>query len=1757
MLILPHYQMGPKIYESANSIVYRAYRKKQNQSVILKMLKEDYPTQEELTRYQQEYELINLFNLDGIIKAYAIEKYQNRPVLILEDFGGSSLKLLMGSEPFSLNAFFQLALKIADTLAKIHAAHLIHKDINPSNIIFNPETNQLKIIDFGIATRLPRENPKIRTPEQLEGTLAYLSPEQTGRINRSLDYRTDLYSLGVTFYELLTGSPPFSMLEAMELVHCHIAKTPEPVCEVNPKVPPILSDIVMKLMAKSASDRYQSAFAVKSDLQRCQVQFAQTKQIHSFPLAENEFSGKLQISKAIYGRDLNLIILSQAFERVTQGTLEMMLVAGYSGVGKSALVHQVSMNSKKAYFAAGKFDQFQKHRPYSAITQAFNQFCRYLLKESAETLAKWQLKILDAVGNNGQIIIDVIPDLELVIGPQPPVVKVGPTEAQNRFKMFFLNFVRALCHEEHPLILFIDDLQWLDSASLALLKSIMLDNELQYLLIIGAYRDNEVDRSHPFIRGVDELQKANAIINTIELENLLAKDINQLLQDSLKCDAEESQPLTELIYQKTQGNAFFTHQFLQTLYEEGLLHFDFEYLKWCWDVEQIAAQNITANVVDLMAKKIDKLPAKTSSVLQLAACIGHQFELSILAIIYESTENDTFDNLQPAVAEGLIEILEDKSFKHSEKKQFMFLHDRVQQAAYTLIESEQRQAVHLQIGRLLLNSTSGEALEEKVFDIVGQFNPCLTLINNQFERLKIARLNLMAGKKAKMAMAYGAALNYLKCGRECLTENTWETEYDLTLNLFTESAEAAYLNGEFDKMSQLVQEVLQQARGLSDEAKVYEIQIQAYAAQNQQRKAIQIALIFLKRLGISLPEEPTQEEIGLNLHKMQTALSEKSIHSLIDLPLMTDKKSILAMRIMVATSPAAYHVLPGLMILLILKQVELSLEYGNVPESSFAYVSYGFILCAILFELESGYQFGLLSLNLLKRLDNERLKTRIIFVFNDLVSPWKKHIKEALPALLNSYQIGLETGDIEFAAYSMLVYLYFTYFTGKPLLSVEQEMARYNQGMIRLKQEGTLNRYYLYWQVVLNLLGHAKNDPCDLIGEVYDETLQLPRHQEANDRTVIYYLYLHKCILNYLFQNYGRAVENADKAQEYLDGVTGTLEVAIFHFYDSLARLALSPSLEAEAQEAVLSKVSANQQKMKLWAQQAPENFQHKYDLVEAELAQILGDVKAIEWYEKAIAGAAENQYLQEEALAYELAGKFYLSRGMDKIAPTYLKEAHYRYQQWEASAKVDNLQATYPQILSIPKRARANISGQETVLSTNHVHSSTVLDLESVMKAAQTFSGEIVLSQLLEKMMLILIENAGAERGLLILEKEKGLSEWRIEAEGTFKVEKVRVLESLPIENHLPLTIVNYVLRTREAIVLANAMQEGIYTEDNYIQAYEVKSVLCHPILHQGQLIGLLYLENNLTPGVFTAARLKIVEMLSCQAAISLENALLYHTLEQKVEERTAQLATANEEITLLNERLKEENLRMSAELDVAKQLQQMVLPKEKELEGIEQLDIAGFMAAAEEVGGDYYDVLQYQDRLKIGIGDVTGHGLESGVLMLMVQTAVRTLLVSEINDPKVFLNCLNRVIYDNIKRIESDKNLTLSLLDYKNGEVQLVGQHEEVLVVRKNAEIERLNTIDLGFMVGVMPNIAKTVSHDEIHLEQGDGIVLYTDGITEAHNPEMTLYGIERLCEVVSQYWHLSAKAIQQAVIADVRAFIGEQQVYDDITLLVLKQQ
>jgi len=1516
MINLAGYEITNQIHESNNSLVYRGLRKQDNQPIIFKFLKQDYPMPASLVRYKQEYEITRTLNLESVPKTYRLERYQNSLVIIFEDSGGKSLKLWLASPKLTLEEFLATAIKITRALGQIHQHKIIHKDINPSNIIINSTTGLVQIIDFGISTVFLRENPTLKNPNVLEGTLSYISPEQTGRMNRAIDYRTDFYSLGVTFYELLTGQVPWDYDDAMELVHCHIAKQAVPPQEINPEIPKAVSDIVMKLLEKTAEKRYQSAWGIIVDLEECLEQLQAKGTIADFAIAQKDITDKFQIPQKLYGREREVETLLAAFDRVSNGTKEIMLVSGYSGIGKSALVQEVYKPITKAsgYFIAGKFDQFQRNIPYSAIVKAFQSLVKQVLTENETLLNAWKEKLLAAFGDNGQIVIDVIPDVELIVGKQPPVQELGATEAQNRFNLVFQKFIRVFCSVEHPLVIFLDDLQWADSATLKLLQVMMADDETKYLFLMGAYRDNEVSPSHPLIMTLDELQKQKATINQITLTPLHLEQIVNLIADTVRRDIAAVMPLAELVVGKTQGNPFFVNQFLRTLYEENLLNFNLQQRNWDWNISEIEAVGITDNVVELMVGKLRKMPDSTQQVLRLAACVGNSFDLNTLSIVNEKSTAETFQELVPAIQDGLILATSELGVTDEEIVQshlvittYKFLHDRVQQAAYALIEQNSKKTVHLQIGRLLWQNTSPEMRSEEIFAIVDHLNLGIERVSDESERTEIAKLNLTAGQKAKAATAYAAATEYLQAGLGLLANSSWTHHYELTLALHEEAAEAAFLSGDFDQMQRFVEIVQNHAKTLLDKVKVYEVQMQAYVSQNKLIDAVNTALEAVKLLGVEFPQAPKPSDIEQALGETAAILNGKRIEELIDLPHMSDPYKLAAMRLLSSIFAATYIAAPELLPLTVCKQVDLSVQYGNASVSPFAYANYGFLLCAIVEDIDSGYKFGQLALNLVSKLNAQEIKAKTIVIVNILLRPWKEHLKESSEPLASAYSSGVETGDLQYAAFGLLHYSYSAYFSGKELTALEREMATYRDAIHKIKQETALNYHETCLQAILNLLGKSEN-PSLLKGEACDEESKLLLHQQANDQTGVAYIYWNKFLLSYWFENYSEAIENIAIAEKYLDVILGLPLVPIFHFYDSLVWLAVYSDTPQSEQQGLLDRVQANQEKMQKWAHHAPMNYLHKFYLVEAERHRVLGEkIGAIEMYDKAIVMAKENEYINEEALAHELAAKFYLSWGKETIAQVYMQNAHYSYQVWGAIAKVEDLEQKYPQFLartSAKTTTQIKVNQTTTQPTTTSTNLGDTLDLATVMKASQAISGEIVLSKLLERLMKIAIENAGAEKGFLILEKA---GNWAIEAEGSVKEDEVSVLRSLPLNAEadsgempkLASAIAHYVIRTQENVVLNNAIQEGQFTRDPYIAATQPKSILCTPLLHQGKLTGILYLENNLTEGAFTTDRLELLKLLSAQIAISIENAQLYNNLqefnqnlEQLVSDRTHELS-------------------------------------------------------------------------------------------------------------------------------------------------------------------------------------------------------------------------------------------------------------------------
>ncbi|MBW4430471.1 MAG: AAA family ATPase [Pelatocladus maniniholoensis HA4357-MV3] len=1282
--------------------------------------------------------------------------------------------------------------------------------------------------------------------------------------------------------------------------------------EINTTIPKPISDIILKLMAKNAEDRYQSAWGIKADLEICAEQLAEIGQISSIQLALQDVCDRFQIPQKLYGREAEVAALLAAFncvaspesnpvaaspnnsettsQREQTGNpkfqVEMMLVYGFAGIGKSALVQEIyqPITQKRGCFISGKFDQFQRNIPYSAIAVALQKLVRQLLSEPDEYVQQWRSRLLAGLGNNGQLIVDVIPEVELIVGKQPPVPEVEAAEAQNRFNRVFEQFIRVFCSKEHPLAIFLDDLQWIDSATLKLIELMLLDEQNQFLFLIGAYRDNEVKPTHPLALMLERLRKQGVVLQEIILAPLTLEPLSQLIAETLHRNADIVRPLAELVLRKTEGNPFFVNEFLRMLYSENLLTFDVEHLSWQWNIAQIEAQNITDNVVELLLNKLKKLPEANQQILRLAACVGAEFDLETLAIVCEKSPKTVFQDLLPAIQGGFIQTLSELD-EDLLVQEYKFLHDRVQQAAYALISEDQKQVTHYCIGQLLLSKLSEVEQSERLFDIVNHINYGQSLLTQKDEKEKLARLNLAAAQKAIASTAYEAAIQYLETGIGLLEEKAWMSQYDLMFHLYRTLCTAQLSNASYEQLSATTKVALEHISSAVDRANIRVFQITQYTLQGECEQAVQTGLIGLHELGIEIKGKNLTELVREEFAVVAKNLENRSISSLLTLPTVSDPV-IQAVIKLVVLDISLYHTANiELFSFVSLRVVRLSIEHGNIAESIKAYANYGLLLGLMEGQHQRGYEFADLAVQLSYKLNSKSQQCKAQMLFGGWIHVWSKPITGAATINYKGFLAGMESGDVQFASYNLLGNIFNRLFQGENLITVAEDNEKYQLVVEQIQDERSRVALAGAKFFIAKLTSGQAAQESD---RSLRETKKIvDRGETSQIRSSICLYYILRMHLSCLTADFKQGCHYFVEAGKILNSIVGFTTYSGYFYYGSLILLNLYSGLSQTKQSHALEQIRLNQERLKAWSDSCPENFLHKFHLVEAEKARVLGQVlEAEEFYEQAIQGAKDNKYLQEEALAYELAAKHYLARGREKFAQTYMKEAHYCYKRWGAMAKVKDLETRYPQLF--PQLSNVVYTPVRTTVGTTSNTSHIALDLATLMKAAQAISSEIELERLLSSLMQILIENAGAQTGCLLLENA---GEWAIaaacELNESEQVCATQVLRSIPMTNCVPESIIQYAIRTHESVILSDATRERNFINDPYIRQNQTQSLLCLPLLNQSKLVGVLYLENQLVAGAFTPERSQVLHLLSTQAAIAIENAKLY----AKVKERESRL--------------------------------------------------------------------------------------------------------------------------------------------------------------------------------------------------------------------------------------------------------------------------
>lgn len=1756
------YHIDKILYEGKNSIIYHVNHDK---SYALKELHHATPSPMVINNFRHEYEVLKGLDIEGVRKIYNCTKIDGRHFLVMEYFQGAPLAEFIEKKGiFTISEFLKVAISLVGILQEVHVNNIIHKDINPKNILLNPQEEKVSLIDFGIASKINTKMPNLGNPDSLEGTLTYISPEQTGRMNRVVDYRTDFYSLGITCYELLIGQAPFQYVNSMELVHAHIAKRPSPLHEVNPLIPRVLSDIVLCLLEKNAEDRYQSAFGIKHDLEQCLIQWENDEKIEPFELKSQDHSGKFHLVEKLYGRETELETLMSAFNRIASGKKELLLVAGYSGIGKSALVNEIHkpITQKQGYFIAGKYDQFQRDIPYSAVNQAFINFCDYLLTLSEQELIYWKKIIQEAVGEKGGVLTEMIPSLSLIIGEQAPVPEVGPKEAQGRFNDTVQKFVKAISTQSHPLVMFIDDLQWADPASLVLLKGLMTDQANQYFLLICAYRDNEVSPTHPFMMMVEELKEEQQPINNILLSNLSLEHVNQLVSDALgyKSNNDVSE-LSQLIHKKTMGNAFFTTQALKAIYEDHLLIFDYTKGKWNWDINKVEARNISDNVVELMANKIVKLNTHTQEVLRLAACIGNSFDLKTLSIICEKELLETLNQLMEAVKAGLILPLDDYYRIHQDelihevlkesKASFRFIHDRVQQAAYSLIAEQRRKEVHLRIGNLLLHNTVDEELEEHVFDIVGQLNQGQSLIHDTKEIISLIELNLTAGLKAKASAAHEPALNYFNTAYALLREEYWETNYQLIWKVYSEKALSEYSCAQLEQSEKTLKIVLPKSKTEDEKVTIYRIYIAILFQLSRHDDGVAVGREALRFLGVKLPKKVGKQHVVMEFFRFKWKLGKRKMEDLLDLPKMDNNHLHNICSVIYDLVPSSYMTSPDLMGYMSLIIANINMSNGNSVYSPFAYSTVGIVFGGVFKDFNNGYKLGLLAIKLNEKYPDLDVKARVHFLMENFIIHWSKPVENYLAYLKIAWQSAVDTGSLQWADYSIaFTRIQSIFFANSTLAEIEKENEDYYHYHLKNKSEEVILNQYFILRFIRRLRGLDEDVYENPLG--FDPNTYKTVVVALKNFTMREYYHTINLVEHYSHERYDKALDEARKGAIIVHELLGSMLDFTQRFYFVLTYIAKN---KKGGNIKTFGHYQLNKFLLKRYAKYCPENFLAQYLLVLAEEARLSGKYsKSKTYYKRAIEEAEKREFIQNTALCYELYAKFWLLDDDFELATFYMQKAHYLYTGWGALGKTKQLETQYPELLvSLTSAYNQNNdltirnSPTHTIRSsiTSSVTNSGFLDLNSILKASHILSQEVQINRLVEKMLELVLENTGAERGFL-LENENG--NLFIKAES--KENKTYTLGhriALAEYKQIPHSIINYVTRSHQEVVLDDASSTEMYSTDPYIQTELPKSILCYPVFRQDSLSIIFYLENNLVARAFTPDRLEILNLLSSQIAISIENALLYQNLEQKVAQRTAEL--------------RETNKRVTDSIRYAERIQKAILPTNETLNQYFD-DYFLFYRPRDIVSGDFYWLTEVNGCVLIAVADCTGHGVP-GAFMSMIGYSLLNTIVNEnkVVDPAKILSLLHFGISKGLKQDETKNSdgMDISICKIEqesNGQTAMTfaGAKRNLWYLHHD-ELQEIKGERLS--IGGGTNLKKQQAFKNNHLFVEDGMTFFlsTDGIVDTPSPNRKKFGTKRLKELIwnsKQYSLAEQRDIYINVLAD---FQQDAEQRDDITLLGFK--
>lgn len=1490
--------------------LFSATDKRTGQKVAIKKLRSGSGTISEVSKLSHEFTILRSLNHPRILKVIELITTGKMVALVMDWFESDSLKDLLAKEAIQHNLFYDYAIAIAEALQSVHNEGIIHRDVNPANILISKNGN-IKLVEFGISTTIHSEENEKLNFDLIEGNLVYMAPERTGRTSFSVTDSSDLYSLGITFYEMLIGKPPFDSVDPLEIIHFHLSRKPIPLQKVNPTLPSGICLLIEKLIEKNPDDRYQSIESLIADLKylkECHLKGIETL---DFKVNKKNSFKRYKEPQKLYGREDEIKQLLKTFDDLNTSKSSLVLISGYAGIGKSVLVKQIQrpIIEKRAIFISGKFDQFKRNIPYFSFIEAFNDLINSLLSESAEKIESWRNRITTVLGDNGGLITEVIPYLEKIIGKQPPVPKLQPVESEFRFRSVILEFIYIFSSPGRPLVIFLDDLQWADLPSLNLIEQILTTTGNDKVLIIGTYRDNEVDEMHPLWMTIRQLKSHSIDLHEIRLNQLNEYTTIQLVADSFGLSNDAAKELGQITYKKTNGNPFFINRFLKSLYLDKLIAHN-SIGEWQWEKSRIEGLAYADNVVDLMSRELVSLPDSTRDTIKTASVLGNTFSLSELSLILDIKQHDVFDFLKPALKAGYIipidtnyrnlsinfEKLEGNWKEESDKllSSFKFMHDRVQQAAYSFIPESDRGKLHLQTGRILYDNTIPENLSESVFDIIGHFSNSLGLITDSQEKKKVAQLFLLAGEKAKDSTSYDLSVNYLTNALELNRSFGWDAEYNMTYDIYLTLGESQFLNNNHEEALYYFDELLKYAKTNLEKLEIYYVQLSLFQKLSRTSESIELGRKAMQLFDINFPKNQTIIKVKALMVMMKYFINF-SRNSKIALTHVQgeeckDPQIIQINKFLVDMQSCAYQENQNLMLLIIFRNVDNFLKYGYTDSSAFAFSSFGVVTLSILGLSKKGFSLWDLTAKLSPRTKSDFMRGKIDYILDAFSTHWRNHIGENLDRILETIKKCIINGDPHFAGYAITNYISKKMAAGYPIQEVLDWSIEKIEYLKRNKHFSGLDFSAPKVQLLKALSGQTQ-----YTGDWNDATFSdrgfLDRISKTGNQSTMAHFYCSWITLLFYFGKNREAINISDEGRPTFPYIVGQWLVPEWEFFSAMSISSHYSEFSANEKSKRLKEFKKSLKLMKKWASDCPENFNGFMYLLSAELSAIKGEFrKTIELYEQSILECSKSGFIQIEAIANKRAAKYLFKLGHDKMAQPFLKTSYDLFHQWGAYALCKDLEHKYPGLLGFT--TNDFYEGTNRMKMTQGSGTESVsLDLSTILKASQNLASQVKLSELLLNLMYIAIENAGAQRGCLLLERNGVLC---VEAEGNSGPKGNQILASIPfLESKLvPESLINYSWRTEANVVVSNATENEKFKYDDYVKEHKVLSILCIPISEKGVKIGLLYLENRLLEGVFTKNRLELLTLISGQIGISLQNALLYENLEEKVAERTLEIS-------------------------------------------------------------------------------------------------------------------------------------------------------------------------------------------------------------------------------------------------------------------------